>query len=101
MGAAAAQHLGLPPVIDLDTLDPLREALLEHLEQGPLTVDAGGVERVATNALFMLLSAAETARRLGVGFRLAGPSEALGAAIARLGLGDAFAPLLGDGEEAA
>jgi ABC-type transporter Mla MlaB component len=55
---SSSKTLALPAVVDLDALDPIRDDLIEALETGPVTVDCAGVERVATNALFMLLSAA-------------------------------------------
>ncbi len=44
------------------------------------------VERVATNALLMLVSAAETARRNSFAFAISGASASMLAAIDRLGL---------------
>lgn len=84
----------LPSIVDLDALDAIRETLLDALQAGAVAVDGGAVERLSTNALFMLLSAAETARAAGVGFSLARASDAMSAAIERLGLDGAFAPLL-------
>lgn len=85
--------VALPPVVDLDALDAVRDRLLEAVETGPVTVMAQGVERVSTNALFMLMSAAQTARRNGHGFRIATVSAPLVSAIERLGLGEHFAAL--------
>lgn len=83
----------LPAVVDLDALDLVRDQLIEALDQGPVTVVAAGVERVSTNAVFLLLSAAETARRSNTSFTLAAVSASLAAAIERLGLGPQFAPM--------
>ena len=85
--------VALPPVVDLDALDAVRDRLLEAVDTGPVTVSAQGVERVATNALFMLMSAAQTARRNGHGFRISSISSPLLTAIERLGLGEQFAAL--------
>ena len=52
------------------------------------------VERVATNALFMLISAAETSRRNSFGFGITGASAPMLAAIDRLGLGGSFSDLM-------
>jgi anti-anti-sigma regulatory factor len=81
----------LPAVIDLDGLEPVRESLSAALESGSVRVSGAAVERVATNGLFLLMSAAETARRGGVSFLIEAPSAALIVAIDRLGLGERFA----------
>jgi len=86
--------VALPCVIDLDALDPVRETLLAAMEQGPVTISGSEVERVSTNALIMLLSAAESARRTGHGFSITRPSAAMLAAVERLGLGARFAALV-------
>jgi|SRR5690606_36120302 len=92
--AAAPAAVALPRVVDLDALEPVRAALLDALARGPVRVEAGAVERIATNALFLLLCAGETARRAETGFTIGAASAAMEAAIARLGLGPAFAPYL-------
>ena len=63
MAETDSKIVELPAVVDLDALDGVRDRLLEAIDAGPVTVSAAAVERVSTNALFMLLSAAETARR--------------------------------------
>lgn len=94
MGTLAAQPIILPAVLDLDTLDAVRDRLIEALEAGHVVLDAVGVERVATNGLFLLLSAAETARRNAFALVIARPSTALTGAIDRLGLTSNFNPLI-------
>jgi anti-anti-sigma regulatory factor len=94
MAEARSKSIALPAIIDLDALDPIRDELLDAIDSGPVTVKAGAVERVATNALFMLLAAAETARRNDNPFRVAEASEAFRSAVTRLGLGNRFAPVL-------
>jgi anti-anti-sigma regulatory factor len=94
VAASMSSTIALPAVVDLDALDPVRDRLLDAFATGSVTLDAGAVERVSTNALFLLLSAAETARRAGTGFAVAAPSPPLLAAIARLGLDTHFADLL-------
>lgn len=86
--------VALPAVLDLDALDHVRDGLLAAMEHGSVTVSATAVERVSTNALLMLVSAAETARRNSSGFALDGVSPPMLAAIERLGLGEAFTPML-------
>ena len=90
MPAASVSTLALPPVVDLDALDAIRDLLGDALETGPVTLDAGAVERVSTNALFLLLAAAETARRHEFTFAIAPAAPALTGAIARLGLTERF-----------
>jgi len=93
--ARGPQNLvALPAVMDLDALDNVRDGLLAAIEHGPVTVSAAAVERASTNALLMLISAAETARRNTFGFAIEGVSTPMLAAIERLGLGEHFAPML-------
>jgi anti-anti-sigma regulatory factor len=89
----AAQSMALPAIVDLDSLDEIRDRLLDAVEHGSVTVGAGDVERVATNALLMLLSAAETARRSAYSFEIENLSAPMQSAIERLGLSDHFEPL--------
>lgn len=93
MAEGRLSSIALPAVVDLDAVDTVRDQLIEALEAGPVAVSGAGVERVATNALVMLLSAAETARRNGFEFRVADASEPMQSAIARLGFEDAFAAM--------
>ena len=86
--------IALPAVIDLDTLDEVRDRLLLAMDAEAVTVRAGAVERVATNGLLMLLSAAETARQNGLGFSIDAPSAAMAGAIERLGLTFQFEPIV-------
>ena len=86
--------VALPAIVDLDALDNVRDGLIDAVELGPVTVDASGVERVATNALFMLVSAAETAKRNSYPFEITGASAPMQAAIERLGLTGSFTSLM-------
>jgi anti-anti-sigma regulatory factor len=88
------QTIALPEVIDLDAIDGIRDVLIEALEEGPVTVQAGAVERVSTNALLLLVSAAETARRHHFDFKIETPSAAMSAAIERLGLDAQFSGMM-------
>lgn len=94
MAQARSQTIALPAIVDLDALDPIRDELVDAIESGPVTVSGTAVERVATNALFMLLSAAETARRNNFAFSVSAPSEAFRLAVSRLGLGVPFAAIM-------
>ena len=60
----------------------------------PVAVQAGAVERVSTNALLLLVSAAETARRHHFDFTIETPSAAMSAAIERLGLEAQFSGMM-------
>jgi anti-anti-sigma regulatory factor len=94
MAEPAIKTVALPAVVDLDALDGVRDRLLEIIEAGPARVTGASVERIATNALLMLLSAARTAQRNGFGFEIAGPSAVMSTAIERLGLTSHFAPAM-------
>lgn len=83
-----------PAIIDLDSIDAIRDQLADALEEGPVVVDAAGVERVSTNALLLLISAAETARRNHFDFAIATPSAAMTGAVERLGLGAQFSGMM-------
>lgn len=91
---ADSRVVALPAIVDLDALDIVRDRMIEAVESGPVAVDASQVERVATNALFMLVSAAETAKRNSFGFTITGASAPMLAAIERLGLGGPFTGLM-------
>jgi anti-anti-sigma regulatory factor len=93
MAETDSKIVDLPPVVDLDALDGVRDRLLDAIEAGSVTVSASAVQRVSTNALFMLLSAAETARRSNTALTLGSVSPSLAAAIERLGLSPQFAAL--------
>jgi anti-anti-sigma regulatory factor len=84
----------LPAIADLDALDGVRDRLLDAVESGPVTVIGADVERVSTNALLMLVSAAETARRNSFAFAVEKASEPMLSAIARLGLQPHFAGMM-------
>jgi len=90
----AARSIALPAVIDLDALEPLRDRLVDALDTGAVIVTGHAVERVSTNALLLLLSAAETAQHTARAFSLSAPSTAITTAIDRLGLGGRFAQFI-------
>lgn len=94
MSKSEKQTIALPEVIDLDAIDGIRDVLIDALEEGPVAVRADAVERVSTNALLMLVSAAETARRNQFDFRIEAPSAAMSTAIERLGLGARFSGMM-------
>ena len=94
MAQQEASAVTLPEVIDLDALDSIRDKLIDAVEDGPVTVVASSVQRVATNGLLMLISAAETARRNHNEFAVEAPSAAMLAAIDRLGLGTQFSGMM-------
>jgi anti-anti-sigma regulatory factor len=88
------QTVALPAVLNLDALDQVRDGLLDAVDAGPVAIDASGVERVATNALLMLISAAQTAQRNGFAFELGELSAPMRAAIDRLGLRPHFSLMM-------
>lgn len=90
----AQRVVSLPSVLDLDALDQVRDGLIEAVELGSVEVDGRAVERVATNALVMLISAAETARNNSFNFSISGASSPMRAAVDRLGLSNAFGGML-------
>lgn len=94
MVSKTKKSVALPAVIDLDSLDSIRDDLIDAIEEGPVTITASAVERVSTNALFMLISAAETSRRNQFDFAIEQPSAALTAAIERLGLDAQFSGII-------
>ncbi len=94
MAESKLQDLELPAIVDLDTLDVIRDNLLEALELGSVQINSEKVERVATNALLMLLSAARSAELNNTSFEVLNASPQMLGAIDRLGLKDSFTPLL-------
>ena len=94
MVSKAKQPIALPAVIDLDSLDGIRDGLIDAIEEGPVTVSAQAVERVSTNALMMLISAAETARKNQFEFAIEQPSATMLSAIERLGLQAQFSGMM-------
>ncbi len=91
MARTSQNQVTLPAVVDLDALDSVRDTLLSAIERGPVEVRCSAVERISTNALLMLISAAETARRNNFDFAIAAVSPPMQAAINRLGFGLRFA----------
>ena len=94
MVSKTKKSVALPAIIDLDSLDSIRDSLIDMVEEGPVTVTADAVERVSTNALFMLISAADTARKNQFEFAIEQPSAAMTSAIARLGLDAQFSGMM-------
>lgn len=94
MAELRTKTVGLPAIVDLDALDSVRDKLMDAVEAGPVTLSGKAVERVSTNALLMLISAAETARRNNFAFQLADASGPMLSAIDRLGFGESFAGIM-------
>lgn len=94
MAELRSKTVALPAIVDLDALDTVRDKLIDAVEAGPVTVSGKSVERVSTNALIMLISAAETARRNNYAFQVADASAPMLSAIDRLGLRESFAGLM-------
>ena len=94
MAEARLTSIALPAVVDLDALDSVRDRLIEAVDAGPVAVNGANVERVASNVLLLLVSAAETARRNGFEFKLTSVREPMLSAIDRLGLSPSFAGMM-------
>ena len=94
MAETPTKTVALPAIVDLDALDGVRDMLIDAIESGPVRIDGRAVERVSTNALVMLLSAGETARRNNFEFHVAGASSPMLAAIDRLGFGPSFSGMM-------
>jgi anti-anti-sigma regulatory factor len=94
MAETRSTTIALPAIVDLDALDTVRDKLIDAVESGPIKLDASAVERVSTNALVMLISAGETARRNNFEFHLAGASQPMLSAIDRLGFGSSFSGMM-------
>lgn len=90
MSDSEIQNITLPAIVDLDALENVREQLLDAIGQGAVCLNGAQVERIATNALIMLLSGAETASRNDSPFTIEGMSEAMQSAVSRLGLAGRF-----------
>lgn len=91
MAEPRTKSVALPAIVDLDALDTVRDKLIDAVEAGPVSVSGKAVERVSTNALVMLISAAETARRNNFAFQVADASAPMLSAIERLGFAESFA----------
>lgn len=94
MAETSTNTIALPAIVDLDALDGVRDRLIDAVESGPVQIDGRAVERVSTNALVMLISAGETARRNNFEFRVAEASSSMLSAIDRLGFGPSFAGMM-------
>jgi len=94
MADMQTKQIELPAIADIGAVDELREEMLEALNAGNLEINLAKVERVSTNALFMLLSAAKTASNHNYQLLLSAPSEHFSSALETLGLESAFAPLM-------
>ena len=94
MSDTQSKQIDLPAIADIGAVDELRDEMLEALNAGDLEINLAHVERVSTNALFMLLSAAQTAKNHNYQLMLSAPSEHLYSALETLGLESAFAPLM-------
>jgi anti-anti-sigma regulatory factor len=94
MAESRTKSIALPAIVDLDALDAVRDSLIDAVESGPVAVNGKAVERVSTNALVMLISAAETARRNNFSFQVAEASTPMLSAIDRLGFSQSFAGMM-------
>ncbi len=85
------KSLKLPADLRIQSATALRDRLLAALDgTGPLRLQGGGVARLDTAGLQLLVAAAQEAARRGRELRLAAPSAPLAEGIERLGLHDFF-----------
>lgn len=94
MGEQDIQNYDLPEVVDVDSMDAMREWLLEAVEIGNIRIEGAAVSRVVTNGLLMLLSARQNAQKNQFTFSIVNPSSALIEAIERLGMENFFAQII-------
>lgn len=94
MAETEKQPLVLPAIVDLDALESVRDEVMEAIEEGPVEINASSVERVATNALLLFVSAAQTAKRNGFDFKISAVSDPMQSAISRLGMSDTFSTMV-------
>ena len=79
--------IALPASLDLAAAEALKEMLIAAVDKGgDLVIDGSGVEKVGTPCIQLIVSASRTLRESGHSMKLEEPSEALGAALAELGL---------------
>lgn len=83
--------VSLPGVFDLEALPQVRDQLAEAVAAGDVTVEASALESTCCNGLFLLLSAAASAREHGTDFAIRDASPPFLSAIALAGLEPAFA----------
>jgi anti-anti-sigma regulatory factor len=90
MTGQTIQNFDLPAVVDLDSMDNVRDWLVSAFDDGDVDLNGAEVQRIATNALLMLVSAGETAGKLNVKFTISNPSTAFEEAVERLGFSQIF-----------
>lgn len=85
------KSLKLPADLRIQSASALRDRLLAALDgTGVLRLQGGGVERIDTAGLQLLVAAAQDATQRGRELRLVAPSAPLAEGIERLGLEDFF-----------
>ena len=89
----APEIVALPKQLDATCTEHLCAELLERLERtNQITLRAGAVERVSTQAMQVLVAAQLTAKHRGGGITLEEPSEPLTDALSLLGLDQSLTP---------
>ena len=87
-GLETAQTLQLPELLDLSAAGPLAASFVEK-RGAALTVDAGGVRRVSTPCVQVLLSAVSTWKADNLALHVVRPSDELTATLRQLGISPA------------
>lgn len=82
--------IALPEIFDLNAADAVRERLIAAIDDGAVSVDGSQVQRIATNSLFLLMSAHKTAKDQGHEFTVSEPSPAILEAVECLGIESEF-----------
>lgn len=91
----------LPPIMDIHACATLHTSFLEEIATSEtLRLNASAVERIATPAVQLLLSTAQTLQREGKHLQIASPSAALTQAVDDLGLNLLFTLLFKEGSDA-
>jgi chemotaxis protein CheX len=89
----APTRIALPAILDGAEAEPLRQAIMTALSgDGPVVLDGGLTERVATACLQVIMAARRSAQAAHHAFETTNLSPALAAAIADLGLTIDFQP---------
>lgn len=77
----------LPPILDLTQAQKLRDAMLQALDGGPVTLDAGDVDRMSTPCVQVILAAGRAAQAENISFEIRNATLVFQKAFADLGLG--------------
>lgn len=85
-GMAVSFHV-LPAILDLTQAQKLRDTMLHALDGGPVTLDAGEVDRMSTPCIQVILAAGRAAEAENIPFKIRNATLVFQKAFADLGLG--------------